>query len=109
MLAKCANPACDTPFRRLSEGKLFLVESESGKGRELLDPRTKRLPRHIEYFWLCSECARLVTLTFSGKTGVMTVPLPASRQIAKPGAGPRPVTAERAAGMLARAAALHHD
>ena len=28
MLHKCANPACLIPFRKLSQGKLFLVETE---------------------------------------------------------------------------------
>jgi hypothetical protein len=28
VLHKCANPACPIPFRKLSQGKLFLVETE---------------------------------------------------------------------------------
>lgn len=110
MLAKCANPVCNTPFRRLSEGKLFLVESESANGQHAIDPRRNKPPRRIEYFWLCSECAHVVTLAFHGTTGVMTVPLPPSTQTASAArpAG-KPVTAERTAGMLARAAAFHHD
>jgi hypothetical protein len=28
MLCKCANEACNTPYRRLREGKLFQVETE---------------------------------------------------------------------------------
>ncbi|HEX6502227.1 MAG TPA: hypothetical protein VF011_03195 [Terriglobales bacterium] len=110
MLAKCANPVCNTPFRRLSEGKLFLVESESANGQHAIDPRRNKPPRRIEYFWLCSECAHVVTLAFHATAGVMTVPLPPSTQPA-PTARPagKPITAERTAGMLARAGAFHHD
>jgi hypothetical protein len=32
MLYKCANEACNTPFRRLREGKLFQVETEYLRG-----------------------------------------------------------------------------
>ena len=33
MLYKCANESCNTPFRRLREGKLFQVETEYFAGR----------------------------------------------------------------------------
>ena len=33
MLHKCANPACPVPFRKLSQGKLFLVETEPLAGQ----------------------------------------------------------------------------
>ena len=36
MLAKCANSLCNTPFRRLSEGKLFLLQGEGVPNREAL-------------------------------------------------------------------------
>lgn len=110
MLAKCANPTCDIPFRRLSEGKLFLVESELEKGQEIVDPKRRMPPRRTEYFWLCAQCALLVTLTFSAKKGVMTVPLPRlDEKIPPPTRVRRPLTAEPTAGMLARAAGYHHD
>ena len=32
MLYKCANEGCNTPFRRLREGKLFQVETEYLRG-----------------------------------------------------------------------------
>lgn len=108
MLTKCVNPLCSVPFRRLNEGKLFLVDSE-GKARDNFDPRKRKPPRHIEYFWLCTECARLVTLTFDYKAGLMTIPIPPSQQTGLVETKQRPVTAERAAGMLARAAGYHHD
>ncbi len=108
MLAKCANPACNAPFRRLSEGKLFLVESECAEKETPLDPFRGKPPRHVEYFWLCAECAPLITLSFNAKTGVMTVPIPVDQQVSISASARKAVRAERAAGMLARAAALHH-
>ena len=79
MLAKCANPACSTPFRRLHEGKLFQVETDFVPKRTNRDREaaTKTLLRRkVEHFWLCGECAPLVTLAFDQKQGVVTVPLP---------------------------------
>ena len=75
MLHKCANPACSNPFRRLSEGKLFQVETEylaqSSKQR-----REFRRPPRVEHYWLCTECSSFLTLTFERGMGMITVPLP---------------------------------
>ena len=110
MLAKCANPACNTPFRRLSEGKLFLLESESKRDPDEFDPRKNKPARRVEHFWLCNDCARLVTLTFDTKSGVVTVPLPAgSRLPLTPEVERRPVSPHGDTGMLARAASYRHD
>ena len=76
MLAKCANPACSTPFRRLNEGKLFQVETHAATDAGERMVRREGSARHIEHFWLCSECCRFVTLAVHEKTGVITVPLP---------------------------------
>lgn len=77
MLHKCANPTCLSPFRRLSEGRLFLVEMEipdaAGRARIRADGRA---PHRIEHFWLCNDCATVLTLTFERGQGVVTVPLP---------------------------------
>jgi len=77
MLHKCANPTCLNPFRKLSEGRLFLVEME------ITDPKNRtraradgRIPHRIEHFWLCNDCAAVLTLTFERGQGVVTVPLP---------------------------------
>jgi hypothetical protein len=77
MLAKCANPACSTPFRRLSEGKLFQVETAGSPSEGIYDVRKGKPPHRIEHFWLCNQCAALVTLTFDPGNGILTVPLPA--------------------------------
>ncbi len=104
MLAKCANTLCNAPFRRLSEGKLFLLQGDTTPNREAVDPRKGKPPRRLEYFWLCSDCARYVTLTFDETTGVTTVPLSratalgAMQESTYPDVGP-----QRATGMLARA------
>jgi ribosomal protein S27AE len=74
VLAKCANQTCSAPFRRLTEGKLFQVETQYPCKDDSI-PRKNRLTHHVEHFWLCSECARLVTLAFHEDRGVMTVPL----------------------------------
>jgi hypothetical protein len=108
MLAKCANPVCSTPFRRLSEGKLFLVESDSHRDDDLVGIR-KKPPHHIEYFWLCDECARLVTLAFDSRRGISTVPLPhgettisASREVPRKPSAPEHATEYRMQATAAR-------
>jgi hypothetical protein len=77
MLHKCANPNCVNPFRKLSEGKLFLVETE---GVSLSNPGGRRwdegIQHRIEHFWLCGECASVLTLAFDKGKGLRTVPLP---------------------------------
>jgi hypothetical protein len=77
MLYKCANEACNTPFRRLREGKLFQVETEyfPGRGPTRYVPRKTRPGRRIEHYWLCDACSPFVTLTFDRERGVITVPL----------------------------------
>ena len=78
MLHKCANSCCSNLFRRLSEGKLFQVETEyfdngvrgNGNGAARIRPR-----RRVEYFWLCEGCASYLSLTFDKAQGVITVPL----------------------------------
>jgi len=76
MLHKCANPDCANPFRRLSEGKLFLLETDGGHAAG--DDRNgfSRQPHHIEHFWLCNQCAAVLTLSFERGRGMVTVPLP---------------------------------
>ena len=78
MLCKCANEACNTPFRRLREGKLFQVETEYFAGHRPRPgmQRNARPGRRIEHYWLCDACSAFVTLTFDRDRGVITVPLP---------------------------------
>ncbi len=79
MLHKCANPACSNIFRRLSEGKLFQVETElfepSSAGRAGAN-RNTRPARRVEHYWLCNQCSSFLTLTYERGQGMITVPLP---------------------------------
>ena len=56
MIATCANPACNEPFRYFRSGKIFMLETIDAND---LDPgsRTDPSKRRIEYFWLCGACA----------------------------------------------------
>lgn len=77
MLHKCANPACVIPFRKLSQGKLFLVETESLQGSEARGARWRGLSsQRIEYYWLCDQCAFALTLSYEKGRGVVTVRRP---------------------------------
>jgi hypothetical protein len=82
MLHKCANPSCSCLFRRLSLGKLFLLDRDSdnsadGRCGTMSTNRKGRSVRQIERYWLCDSCSALLTLTFERGRGMVTVPLPA--------------------------------
>jgi hypothetical protein len=78
MLHKCANPDCSSPFRNISQGKLFHIAAD------LLPATPKngldRPPRAIEHYWLCDKCTATFTLVASGETGLSVVPLPVLRK-----------------------------
>ena len=57
MLDKCANPACSAIFRRLSEGRVFVIEIEDD-----YQSRPRILRRQRQYFWLCTSCCRSMTV-----------------------------------------------
>ena len=77
MLHKCANPVCLVPFRKLRQGKLFLVETEPLEGSELRRAHWRGQPSHrIEYYWLCDQCAFALTLSYERGRGVVTLPRP---------------------------------
>jgi hypothetical protein len=58
MIATCANPFCNVPFRYFRSGKIFVLD-----GNEV-DPRSRTdcPKRRIEYFWLCGECGPTMRL-----------------------------------------------
>ena len=78
MLSKCANPACTTPFHYLHDGRLFQWETGSGPDQ----PSAKKVPRRIEYFWLCNGCAAEYTLRYDRGVGVVTVPIAQAQRAA---------------------------
>ena len=79
MLSQCANAKCAKPFLRLREGKLFLVETEqtSRSGHSAPPPfvRARQVPRLVEHFWLCNECAAQWTLIYDRDRGIALAPL----------------------------------
>ena len=74
MIATCANPACNEPFRYFRSGKIFMLEAND------LDPGSKTDPskRGIEYFWLCGACAPAMHLmrTTDGVVALCQSPRP---------------------------------
>ncbi len=82
MISKCANPACAVPFHYFRAGRLFQMDYDplSGQLREgpFIPSEGQAPPHHLEYFWLCGECARRFTLRYRPGEGVVAVPLPAS-------------------------------
>ena len=79
MLSRCANSQCSKPFLKLREGKLFLVETQRlPKTGESLPPslvRARQQQRHVEHYWLCSECAAQWTLIYERERGIVLAPL----------------------------------
>ena len=78
MLHKCANPNCTSPFRKLSQGKLFLVvtpieSSDMRRARSRMQSRSR-----VEHYWLCDQCAFALTLSYEKGRGVVAVPRPGS-------------------------------
>jgi hypothetical protein len=59
MVSKCANPACSASFRYLHEGRIFSIYSH-----EPASPLRDWSDTHqvVERYWLCPECARMMTL-----------------------------------------------
>jgi hypothetical protein len=107
MLSHCANPLCSTPFVRLREGKLFLLETESGAPVEnprarlpisqsfqlalnestrksRASPPMRKPPQRVDRYWLCARCSALWTLTQNEDRSIVLIPLTgsANRKIA---------------------------
>jgi hypothetical protein len=58
----------------LSQGKLFLVETEPVEAVRQVHWKSKS--NRIEYYWLCEQCAFELTLSYEKGRGVVTVPRP---------------------------------
>jgi len=75
VLHKCANPNCTSPFRKLSQGKLFLVDTQPLDEVNAKRARWKgQISHRIEYYWLCDQCAFALTLSYEKGRGVVAVP-----------------------------------
>lgn len=73
MMSKCANPNCSSVFRYLRDGKLFQVPAgASPKGGS--DSDIAKVPARDEFFWLCGECSRQLTIIVDPIEGVRTAP-----------------------------------
>jgi hypothetical protein len=82
MVSKCANPTCSASFRYLHLGKLFrmAVSSDPASNPNVIaGAGPKKSSHHIEFFWLCEECAPEMTLIFKAGIGVTTQPLARSQ------------------------------
>jgi len=74
VLHKCANPACLNSFRKLNQGKLFLVEANALDGASP-EAWRGRPSRRIEHYWLCDQCAPVLTLSYERGRGIVAVPI----------------------------------
>jgi hypothetical protein len=84
MVSKCANPECSERFMRLHRGKLFRwdgVNAQQGLTRGT-GSETKKA-RKAEFFWLCGDCAREMTVVFKEGAGVTTRALADSDRVAR--------------------------
>ncbi len=65
MLSKDAAPPCSASFRYFRQGKLFRVETDPSG----MIP-TAKAPGRTEFFWLCDDCASLLTLEYNRRMSV---------------------------------------
>jgi hypothetical protein len=80
MLSKCANPDCGASFRYLGQGKLYEISNQPEQaGPHLVVP--KKAAGRSERFWLCNDCASVMTLAVDASQKVVLLPLtPKARQ-----------------------------
>ncbi len=52
MVSECANPACGAQFLYFGEGKLLALRRQT----------TSAAGSHVEFFWLCGDCAKHMDL-----------------------------------------------
>jgi hypothetical protein len=71
VVEKCANPSCSSKFRRLSEGRLFVMEAG-----------VSHQSRRLRYFWLCNSCCRTMTVIVSKEDKITIASLRAAQAAA---------------------------
>ena len=75
MLSKCANPDCENIFRYMHEGKLFRLEVDAptrAGSNSVTNGEITKSGRHLEFFWLCDNCAARMTLVYRKGFGITT-------------------------------------
>jgi hypothetical protein len=75
MLSKCANPGCTATFLYLHRGKLFRLDTSVEVLARSSVREISKSSRHVEFFWLCDQCAVELTLGYNKATGITVVPL----------------------------------
>jgi hypothetical protein len=74
MLSKCANPDCGASFHYLGQGKLYEIRNQPVlAGPQLVIP--KKAAGRSERFWLCNDCASIMTLAVDASQKVVLIPL----------------------------------
>ncbi len=74
MLSKCANPDCGASFHYLGQGRLFEIRNQPEQvGPQLVAP--KKAAGRSERFWLCSQCASVMTLAVDASQKIILLPL----------------------------------
>ena len=71
MVSKCSNPFCSAAFLYLHTGKLFRFDTPNG-------PQAKdspRVPKKIEFFWLCDACVTRFTVVQEAAAGTRVISL----------------------------------
>jgi hypothetical protein len=76
MVRNCANPSCNASFHYLRGGKLFLVDLPQGPASEDVAMRPHRTS---EYFWLCDQCCRHMTVMVDEKGEIAVVTIRSAR------------------------------
>ena len=77
VVRKCANPNCEAAFLYLRAGRLFGFELGDSTGSPYRAEGAGI--RRVEYFWLCGDCARKLTLV--SEDGVAVKPRPLRRPV----------------------------
>jgi hypothetical protein len=77
MISKCANPACSAHFLYLHQGRVFRIMRDADPRREAqmgLDLANNGHAR-VEFFWLCENCSRTLTIRYRKESGIIVQPL----------------------------------
>jgi hypothetical protein len=76
MVSKCANPGCSAPFLYMRQGKVFCIETVDTHCDRVQASASAWIQsdRHLEFFWLCDDCAPRMTVTVKPGLGVVVQP-----------------------------------